>query len=72
MTIQKRVTSYLGCIFLLLGYSISKIKIICTFQYKIDAVIHFAALKAVAESVKKPVDYYDNNVSGTNSLLKVS
>jgi UDP-glucose 4-epimerase len=38
--------------------------------YEIDAVIHFAGLKAVGESVGKPVDYYDNNVTGTVSLLK--
>lgn len=37
----------------------------------IDAVIHFAGLKAVGESVEKPVEYYDNNVAGTVSLLKV-
>ena len=35
-----------------------------------DAVIHFAGLKAVGESVAKPVDYYDNNVAGTLNLLK--
>lgn len=36
----------------------------------IDAVIHFAALKAVAESVSKPVEYYDNNIYGTLTLVK--
>jgi UDP-glucose 4-epimerase len=36
----------------------------------IDAVIHFAGLKAVGESVEQPIDYYDNNVTGTISLLK--
>lgn len=35
-----------------------------------DAVIHFAGLKAVAESVEKPLRYYDVNVSGTTSLLR--
>ncbi len=39
-------------------------------QYSIEAVIHFAGLKAVAESVAKPLLYYDNNVSGSLSLLK--
>ena len=34
-----------------------------------NAVIHFAGLKAVGESVLKPLDYYDNNVFGTLSLL---
>ena len=32
---------------------------------KIDAVIHFAGLKAVGESVAKPMEYYDNNINGT-------
>lgn len=34
-----------------------------------DACIHFAGLKAVGESVEKPLEYYDNNVTGTNVLL---
>ena len=36
----------------------------------IDAVAHFAALKSVSESVADPVRYYENNVSGTLSLLR--
>ena len=36
----------------------------------IDAVLHFAALKAVGESVADPLRYYDNNVAGTVSLLR--
>lgn len=36
----------------------------------IDAVIHLAGLKAVGESIEKPVDYYANNVQGTISLLQ--
>ena len=35
-----------------------------------EAVVHFAGLKAVGESVARPVDYYDVNVSGTLSLLR--
>lgn len=38
---------------------------------KIDAVIHFAGLKAVGESVEKPLEYYQNNIGGTLSLIKV-
>lgn len=38
-------------------------------RYNIAAVIHFAGLKAVGESVAKPLDYYDNNVHGTLNLL---
>lgn len=39
-------------------------------QYSCDAVIHFAGLKAVGESVEKPLDYFENNVVGTLSLLR--
>lgn len=38
---------------------------------KIDAVIHFAGLKAVGESVQKPLEYYQNNISGTLILTDV-
>ncbi|MEH6587359.1 MAG: UDP-glucose 4-epimerase GalE [Halioglobus sp.] len=38
-------------------------------DHSIDAVMHFAGLKAVGESVEKPLDYYDNNVNGTLVLL---
>lgn len=37
----------------------------------IDGVIHFAGLKAVGASVKKPLEYYDNNVGGSVALLEV-
>ncbi|WP_211460685.1 UDP-glucose 4-epimerase GalE [Collimonas silvisoli] len=40
-------------------------------QNKIDAVIHFAALKAVGESVKQPLTYYDTNLNGLLVLCKV-
>ena len=39
-------------------------------EHCIDAVIHFAGLKAVGESVAQPIDYYANNVQGTISLLQ--
>ncbi|WP_298599050.1 UDP-glucose 4-epimerase GalE [Zoogloea sp.] len=39
--------------------------------HAIDAVIHFAALKAVGESVAKPLMYYDNNIAGTVALAEV-
>ena len=35
---------------------------------KVDAVIHFAGLKAVGESVVKPIEYYENNIAGTLNL----
>ncbi len=37
----------------------------------IDAVIHFAGLKAVGESVRKPWEYYENNIAGTLTLVDV-
>jgi len=40
-------------------------------QYSIDGVIHFAGLKAVGESVEKPIEYYDTNVGGTFILADV-
>ena len=40
-------------------------------QYKIDAVIHFAGLKAVGESCEKPLEYYENNMNATFVLLDV-
>tara|TARA_B110000902_G_scaffold41867_1_gene45326 strand:- start:946 stop:1980 length:1035 start_codon:yes stop_codon:yes gene_type:complete len=39
-------------------------------EYPIDGVIHFAGLKAVGESVAKPLDYYDNNLISTINLCK--
>ena len=39
-------------------------------EQPIDAVIHFAGLKAVGESMQKPLEYYENNVSGTLVLLQ--
>ncbi len=40
-------------------------------EYAIDSVIHFAGLKAVGESVEKPLEYYDNNINGTIVLAEV-
>lgn len=40
------------------------------YEYQIDAVIHFAGLKAVGESVQMPIEYYANNIQGTISLLE--
>lgn len=40
-------------------------------EYKFDAVMHFAALKAVGESCARPLDYFDNNIGGTISVLQV-
>ena len=38
-------------------------------KHKFDSVMHFAGLKAVGESVQKPLEYYRNNVTGTINLL---
>jgi UDP-glucose 4-epimerase len=40
-------------------------------KYKISVVIHFAALKAVNESITRPLQYYDNNICGTMNLLEI-
>lgn len=40
-------------------------------ENSIEAVIHFAGLKAVGESTREPIMYYDNNISGTVTLLDV-
>ena len=40
-------------------------------ENKIDSVIHFAGLKAVGESVRKPIEYYHNNITGTLILCDV-
>ena len=40
-------------------------------RHKIDWVIHFAGLKAVGESCRKPIEYYDNNLNGTLVLVDV-
>ena len=39
-------------------------------QHPVTAVVHFAGLKAVGESVREPLRYYDNNVAGTLTLLR--
>ena len=40
-------------------------------ENNIESVIHFAGLKAVGESVAKPIEYYHNNITGTLILLKL-
>lgn len=40
-------------------------------KYRVDAVVHFAGLKAVGESVEIPLSYYDNNVHGSCVLLSL-
>ncbi len=40
-------------------------------EHKFDAVIHFAGLKAVGESVEKPLLYYENNIAGSINLCKL-
>lgn len=39
-------------------------------RYEITSVVHFAGLKAVGESVQKPLEYFDNNVNGTLTLCR--
>lgn len=40
-------------------------------EEQFDAVVHFAALKAVSESVARPLDYFDVNINGLITLLRV-
>lgn len=40
-------------------------------QYRIDSVIHFAGVKAVAESIQKPLDYYSNNINGVLAVCRI-
>lgn len=49
----------------------SKLKKVFKSIPKIDAVIHFAALKSVSDSVSNPLEYYQNNVGGLLNLLRV-
>lgn len=50
---------------------IHKLSFIISFQHKIDCVAHFAALKSVGESCRLPMQYYQNNITGTAILLEV-
>lgn len=68
----KRVESITGksCTFYE-GDILDKAFLNCVFaKHTIQSVIHFAGLKAVGESVAKPVSYYQNNVQGTLTLLE--
>lgn len=40
-------------------------------KHQIDGIIHFAGLKAVGESVEKPIEYYQNNLNCTLTLCKM-
>ncbi|MGL6072223.1 UDP-glucose 4-epimerase GalE [Craterilacuibacter sp.] len=52
------------------GDILDREKLDLVFHYPITAVIHFAGLKAVGESVEQPLAYYNNNVGGTIKLLQ--
>jgi UDP-glucose 4-epimerase len=41
-------------------------------DHQLDAIIHFAAYKAAGESMRNPAKYFDNNVSGSLSLLQAA
>lgn len=58
---------------MLCPFNLAKIhQLSCPFKScRFDAVIHFAGLKAVGESVQKPLLYYNNNLIGTITLLEV-
>jgi len=50
---------------------LSKLQLFCKANPGIDAIIHFAALKAVGESVEKPLEYYGNNIISLLNILQV-
>jgi UDP-glucose 4-epimerase len=70
--VVNRVEKITGCNAEFIECDIHDEKLLCEIfkEYPIEAVIHFAALKAVGESVHNPLKYYQNNVSGLLSLLK--
>jgi len=68
----KRIKELAGCDFLFYEMDVcdeSHLNKVFT-ENKIDCVIHFAGLKAVGESVEKPLEYYANNLNSTISLCK--
>lgn len=69
----KRVEELTGKqVFFYEGDVLDKEKLTFVFEKEgIDAVIHCAALKAVGESVRKPLEYYHNNIAGTLALMDV-
>jgi UDP-glucose 4-epimerase len=69
----KRVESLVGCNIPFHRVDVrDKVALTLVFeQHSIDAVIHFAGLKSVSESVEKPIEYYDTNVGGTFILAEV-
>ncbi|MDZ5710901.1 UDP-glucose 4-epimerase GalE [Jeotgalibacillus haloalkalitolerans] len=69
----KRVSELTGKIFPIVKADLKEETLIAEVfdQYQIEAVIHFAAYKAVGESVHHPLTYYENNLSGLINLLKV-
>lgn len=73
ISVKDRITNISGKDFEFYQVDVNdKSKLLEIFQKeKIDGVIHFAAYKAVGESVEKPVSYYHNNISGLISLLEV-
>lgn len=67
----RRVTQITGCDLIFLNADIrDRLALTELFRNQpIDAVLHFAGLKSVGESVSNPLDYYDNNVHGSQVLL---
>lgn len=71
--VKERIETITGKTFKFYDYDLVNLN--CVYKIfaenKIDAVIHFAALKAVGESVSKPLEYYENNLISTLNLLNV-
>ncbi|WP_335618549.1 UDP-glucose 4-epimerase GalE [Limnobacter sp.] len=68
----KRVSQIVGCEPVFLNIDVRDRKALHQLfkNHSIDAVLHFAGLKAVGESVSNPLEYYDNNVHGSQVLLQ--
>lgn len=70
--VLERLKSIVGASIELIEGDVRNFELLCQIfsRFHIKAVIHFAGLKAVGESIAHPLDYYDNNVRGTLELLK--
>lgn len=70
--IQRKLESISGKEILVVEGDIRNVELLESVMaiHDIEAAIHFAGLKSVGDSVQNPIEYYDNNVSGTISLLR--
>lgn len=70
INVLNRIEKITGKIPIFIEIDINDDRLDCVFkEHQIDAVIHFAAYKAVGESVKEPLKYYQNNIVGSMRLF---